>query len=83
MKKEKKARKVGTHVVINHEPQRVSDVTLKSHQRRPIKVLLIYDLSPLERVADLGVLLRVDDSELDERRDGVAFVAPEGTLVGD
>lgn len=70
-------------MVIDHEPQRVGNVALESHQRRPIKVLLIVHLSPLECVANLWVLVSVDDGELDEGRDGVALVATEGALVGD
>jgi hypothetical protein len=75
--------KYETYVMVNHEPQRVSDVTLESHQRRPIEVFLVVDLAPLERVTHLRVLLRIDDGKFDERRNGVALVAPEGALVGD
>jgi hypothetical protein len=70
-------------VVVDHEPRCVSQVALEGHQRRPIEVLLVVHLSPLERVANLWVLLGVDDGELDEGRDSVALVAPEGALVGD
>jgi hypothetical protein len=72
-----------TYVVVDHKPQRVGDVALEGHQCRPIKVLLIVDLPPLERVANLRVLLSVDDGELNEGRDSVAFVAPKRALVGD
>lgn len=73
----------GTHLVVNHEPQRVGNVALERHQRASIEQAPERHLASFERAANLGVGLELRDGDFEEGGDRVAFVAPEGALVGD
>jgi hypothetical protein len=63
--------------MINHEPQSVRDVALKSHDRLPSKELPEVDFSPLERSPHFWVRLEFSNGDLDEGADALSFVAPE------
>lgn len=72
-----------TYVVVDHESQRVRDVALECHKRRPVKVILELDFAALEGVPDFRVLLRVDDLDPNKWRDRIALVTPQRSLVGE
>lgn len=68
--------------MINHEPEGISNVALKSHDCLPREQLPEVDFSPLERSPYFWVRLEFTYGDLDKGTDALSFVAPEGTLVG-
>lgn len=68
--------------MINHEPQRVSNVALKRHHRATVEQAPKRHFASLESAANFGVGLELRDGDFEEGGDRVALVAPEGALVG-
>lgn len=69
--------------MINHEPQSIRNIALKRHGRTAIEQAAKVDLATFESAAHFGVRLELAHRNLEEGRNGIALVAPEGSFVGD